>query len=282
MNYRVLPLGGCPLNIPLGRLRTRRILTSVFQDIGFLRWPLALSSADALQLLRFAKGEMDIPQELQQFTYFDPENRPKPGRGHFIDEAEIILVEMSTPMVFNFNGYVLNHNHLNNFLKEISKDDTDAIKRMLMQWRYEGVQLQNETQRAELSVKLLDHYEPKLPAESHLIRFLKEIRGSYLEAEDMARDLRSIRDTFDRPMALILHHYNYMPGARPVSYPPTFLADLKAVVKTLDIPVYDPAPLVKAHGTDAALAKDMRHYTKEFYDIVADEYLGFMRGVLGR
>ena len=282
MKYRVLPLGGCPLNVPLSILRSRGLLTSVFQDVGFLRWPTAISSTDSLQLLRFAKSEIDIPEELQPFTYFDPENRPKPGRGHFLDAAEIVLVELCTPLVFNFNGYALNPNHVNNFLIESSKDDDDGIKRMLMQWRYEGVQMQNEAKRADFSAKLLEYYEPKLPAQSLLIRFLKEMYGSYLKAEDMARDLRSIRESFDRPIALILHHYNYMPGARPVSYPPTFLADLKTLIKMLDLPVFDPAPVVKAHGTDVALAKDMRHYALDFFAIIADEYLGFMRGLLGR
>ena len=282
MKYCVVPLGGCPLNIPLDLLRGRRILKSVFQEVGFRRWPLALSSADALQLLNFALGRKQIPAELHPIAYLDPENWPKPDTAHLFKHAELILVEMSTPIILSIDGIILNHNHFNNYLKKASAEDPVEIQRSLMFWRYEGLQMQNETRRVDLSAQILDYYEKKEPRNEFLLRLVRDTRGKALTAADMVRDLNEVRDALNLPMVIILHHYNYMPGARPVSFPPSFLRDSKAAVQELNVPFFDPAPLVKKHGTDVAMAEDMRHYKKEFYNVVADEYLAFINEVTGK
>ena len=272
----LVPLGGCPLNIPLKRLYRRKLLTSAFREAGFKEWPLALSSADAAQLVQFGLGRIDIPERLNRFCYRDPNGGPAPSGSEAFSRAAFILVEMSTPVVIMFGGHVMNHNHFNNFLKQCSADDPQDIQRELMVWRYQGLQLQDEAKRAALAAKLLGHYSAKPDTPEILLELIERARGRSLTAGDMTNDLAAIRAALKLPMAIVLHHYNYLPGARPVSFPANFLADTMEVAKRLGVPFYDPAPLVQRHGTDAAMEADMRHYKKDFNEIVADEYLRFL------
>ncbi len=69
-----------------------------------------------------------------------------------------------------------------------------------------------------------------------------------------------------------MHNFNYMPDARPVSWPTDFKKQVINIARSLDMPIYDPASLVAQYGTQVALEKDMRHYAKNFVPAVADKY----------
>jgi hypothetical protein len=153
--YRVVPLGGCTLNIPLTVLRARGKVSSAFLEAGFSQWPLALSPTGALQLLNYGLGKIGIPQELRHLCYQDPADEPRVDSSPIFHSADFTLLNFSTPIDIVMDGLILNQNQLQIYTTECVNHLSDDIKKMVKIWYSHGLGKQNEKIRAESAEGIL-------------------------------------------------------------------------------------------------------------------------------
>jgi RNAse (barnase) inhibitor barstar len=267
---RVAAFGGCPLHHPLYALRRRNLATDLAKALGFRRAAFALSSGAAVQLLRFCRGELEIPENVRNLCYADSVHVPQGNQRRVHSIADIVLVEMSTPVEVVFDGFILNNNRLKERFLGPVRERYPHVAGAAVRWRT-SLQKRHEEARAEAAEEIL----AGLPTETEDDLFLRELvagtRVRETKKDDIVADLDCLRTELPLPLGIILHNFNYMPDGRPISWPADFRANCLAAARELGVPIYDPAPLVAEFGAPAALAGDMRHYSPEFRPIIADE-----------
>jgi hypothetical protein len=271
--YRVVPLGGCPLNIPLGILRAQGKISSAFLEAGFKRWPLSLSPSGAIQLLNYGLGRIGIPQELRSVCYQDPTDEPRVDSSPLFHSADVMLLEFSTPIDIVMDGFILNQNHLREYTTECASRFSDEAKRLVKIWNSHGLGKQNEVIRAECSEGIMKEIG-KSSDSTYLFRnFIQNCRSRALDENEMMTKIEYIIDIFNIPTILIFHNFSYMPDGRATSWPQNFKRNIQNIASDLKIVAYDPANIVAQHGVKIAMADDYRHYKDSFNATIADQYL---------
>lgn len=273
----MLPLGGCNLTIPLLRLQRRKTITSVLAVAGFDRWPLAFSPGSALQLINVARGTISLSPDLCGICYHDDallDRRPGDA-ADCLSSTDVCLIEMTTPVEFGFDGFVLNQNRLRKFVTEKFAIFGAEAQRTAQRW-VSSLQNQNEPLRGKCTAQLLDTLARAQDCDEFLRQIVAATRARRLVEEDMYGYLATMRDLVDRPMGIVLYNFRYMPDGRPVDWPAGFKDQVKSLALRQGLPTYDPAALVQAHGVATAMIENSGHYAPAFYDAVAEEFLKFI------
>jgi hypothetical protein len=278
--FRVFTFGGCPLYNPMRLLKEARIASHPFKAMGFKRPPFALSSGAAIQLMKFSQGKIAIPKNVRDLCYGDSEPAPTEQHQAALAKCDIALVELSTPIEIVYDGFVLNNNRLKDrFIHDIARQVPQAGK-ALRKWRSVGLQGVKDAVRSATAAEALEF----LPKDTERDLFVRDVIGTATAREtktpQIVADLGFLRSQLPMPMGMILHNFNYMPDGRPISWPADFRDNCLAAAQELNIPVYDPAPLVAEHGTSRAM-KNERHYSDAFLPLVADAFHEFIRQTIG-
>lgn len=278
---RVVTLGACALYNPLKVLKESQAANHLFKAMGFKQAPFALSSGAAVQLLKFCRGELDIPRSVRDLCYSDPDQVPTGRQRNVLGLGDIALIEMSTAIEIIYKGFILNNNRLKDrFLPEIIERDP-RLRQVGRKWRNVGLQGMKQDVRIAAAEEMLS----LLPADTENAVFVRDVIASTTvretKVDEIAADLSYLQSQLAMPLGIVLHNFDYMPDGRPISWPSDFKGNCQKAARELGIPVYDPAPLVAQYGVQFAM-KDARHYTKRFLPFVADAFHAFMLQVLGR
>lgn len=267
---RVASFGGCPLLFPLHALRREGLATHLAGVMGFTRPPFALSSGAAVQLLRFCRGDLEIPERVRKLCYADPAHVPTGSQCRVLGGADLALVEMSTPIEVVYRGFVLNNNRLKDrFLAPLRRKFPKL--EALAYWRSKGLQKRNDAARAQAVEEILANLPPDSEDNLFARDLIELARVRETKTADIVADLHCLQTELPLPLGIILHNFNYMPDGRPISWPADFRANCLAAAKELGVPVYDPAALVASYGATAALTEDMRHYSHEFWPVIGHD-----------
>ena len=278
---RVVPIGGCTLTIPLLKLHRRKIATSVFPDVGFKQWPLSVSPNGALQLINLTRGTQNIPPDIFEICYnVSPPILPSDPAG-ILSGADVVLIEMSTPVEFRCNGFFLNPNRLRSFLIARFKPSGALALKTAALWQA-ALQKRNEELRAKRAAEVLGFMANDGIEDDLLREIIVETRSQLVHEEEIYLCLKSIREILARPTGIVLYNFRYMPDGRPVEWPPGFKSLMESVARRLDVATYDPAPLVQQHGVDVAMMENSGHYAPPFYETIAAEYVKFVSTILER
>jgi hypothetical protein len=274
--YRAVPLGGCPLNIPLGILRAQGKVSSVFLEAGFKRWPLSLSPSGAVQLLNYGLGRIGIPQELRGVCYQDSSDEPRLDSSPIFHSADVMLLEFSTPIDIVMDGYIINQNHLREYTTECASHLSDETKRLVKIWNSHGLGKQNESIRAECSAGIIKEIGKSGESQYLFRSLIKNCSSRALDENEMMNKIDYIINIFCIPTILIIHNFSYMPDGRPTSWPQNFRKNIQNISRDLKIFAYDPASIVAQYGVEIAMADDFRHYKDSFNATVANQYLNLI------
>ena len=268
-----LSLGGCPLNNPLLSLIRRKLAASIHVQMGFRRTPFSLSSGGALQLVNFGLGKIEIPRWVRGLCYGDPNHVPNPAQQARHASADVVLIEMSTPIELVLDGYVLNQNRFKEVVIAPLQRLDDGARKLASRWMNEGLQKQNEGYRVSSAAALLELIPNNSEQNSLLRDTISRTHARHVREPEIFAGLKQVVETLNKPTAVVLHNYSYMPDGRPIIWPSDFKDNSRAAAERLGIPVYDPAILVNRHWGKNVMMADMRHYSRGFDMVVADEYL---------
>ncbi len=254
---------------------------SVYTQMDFKKWPLSLSAGHALQLVRMSRGELFLPPVIRDICYTTPPAAAPSNSKEILANADIVLVEMSTPIEIYFGDFIFNQNRLREYVNRefepLGKGATDTALRWISSlWR--GDMRGIETFAASLRKILIDSGR----ADGLLFDMVENVRQRHLHTAEMIDRLSEVRSLLPIPMGIVLHNFNYVADGRPVIWPSGFKDETIAAARELGVPTYDPGPLVAKVGVGAAMAADLRHYQPDFNEAVADEYVEFASSILGR
>ena len=79
------------------------------------------------------------------------------------------------------------------------------------------------------------------------------------------------------PVGVALYVFRYMPDGRAISWPAGFRETVLLAAQNLDLPIFDPVPLVVEYGVEKALEPPLAHYSKEFLPVAGNALADFIQ-----
>jgi hypothetical protein len=264
----LLTLGGCLTVDPLRPLYEQGTRISA-PPFGF--FPQLHTFGEVFQIVRYLRQEHTVPQSYRPLCRF-PDGFLPPKRPPEFDKVDAVLVELQSPVELVFRGHYINRNGIaRRVLDHIVPLGRDAAK-CGSRWYRIGLIGMNERVRAEAAEDLARFVTEDMPDPALMRAVIQETRS---EKSDLAQGFRDLQALVDKPIGVVGFVFQYMPDGRAVSWPAGFYDEILAQSRTLNLPVYEPADLVRSYGVEAALEHDYRHYRNEFKPVIADSLLEF-------
>jgi hypothetical protein len=275
----ILPLGGCLVEFPLGARAARRGEVRARVGAGG-RTPVTHSLGDMVQFVRLLRGEIEMPAEARIFAGISPAFRPAPGAGDLAG-VDVALVEPNTPVDIVFEGSRLQRNAIiRRILDPIRAAHPDPeTKALVGAWFIDGLMECDDPARIGFGRRLAELVPADLPRAQTARNILTGARG---ERGGVFEQLGALLERIETPVGLVSYVYQYMADGRPTSWPIGFRADVLHAARAFDLPVFEPWELVESFGFQAALSRDLRHYSPAFMLPLADALVGFAAEVKRR
>lgn len=266
---RVLPFGGCLTNWPL-RSEHGPGVAAKYSAV-----PIIHTFGEMFQVVDILRGKKKVPRELRPLCRTSAALRALSDGGDFCD-VDVAVVEPASPTELLFRGYSLNRGGvLNHIIRPIQKYGKDAAK-AATRWFRVGLSGRNDQVRAETAEIVLRYLTDGSP-ETELQRAV--ILETETSENDIAGGFRKMQELLPCPMAVVVYVFSYMPDGRPVGWNAEFREQILATAKELDLPCFDPAPLVAKFGVANAMLENSGHYSEAFTPVIARALGDFARDV---
>lgn len=254
MTIKISPIGSCRIVDPLRRARDNfEFKMNRGRSMGFTH-----SSPEAVQQLKFMRGEVEIPEALWPCVS-NADREEVLGQNH--DASDIYLVELSSEKILSHGDTYLQLNYLRTHFEAFFKDNT----RKNAYWRA------IEKQTPQEVAAFLDEVWSDTPEHKAEAVFLREVRLRRADAEQTRRDMRYLRDTL--PNVLFITHVNALEdGGDTIKTRDRFVQMVKQIAEEEGCTLYDPTDLVMQVGQKEALEDDLNHYHEPFKDRVAQDW----------
>ena len=226
------------------------------------------------QIIEVLRGEKTIPPELLVACHLPPSLRPVAGAATFAD-VDLIILEVSTPVELTYRGHQLHVFGINQKMLKPLFNSVPGLYKAAGFWR-KGLYGFDDSIRAEGAAQMLNLLAGDTERDLLLRSVIEETRSS---PTNVALSLRRFREIFPGAIGVILNHFKYLPGGRIIDWPQGFSDEICRTAKDLDIPVFDPAPMVIAADPEKVIGADGAHYTQEFLPAIGAEITEFALSV---
>lgn len=256
----ICPIGTCRIHQPV-RISTQRypIVFEHGRNYGYVH-----TSTEALQQLRFMKGEKNVPEDVQSLIF-------RPGTpASFVSTphtpADIYLVEISSNKLHTVDSQPIQCNYMYRYFSDFFANR----ERTKLFWSMAGDdQIANRRQRLE-----------DMPVFQRLSLddrdLLARIQRRALSDDEIARDMEEIVQLVGRNKLVFITHVNACTPDNAFIAPRNALIRLvRETAKRMEITCYDPTPLMRLLGQTNALANDgldLAHYTDVFNERLCEEW----------
>jgi hypothetical protein len=205
----------------------------------------------------------------------DSEFVPVPRAAEF-DDVDVFLVEPASPVDMIFRGSFVNRLPLSSIvlqpLRQIGKD----ASKFANLWLRSLLTAQDDEKRLEIAEALIELMPDDLENSEFIRTILME---SYARRIDVPDAFGKLQNLLGRPTGVVNYIFRYMPDGRAVSWPAGLQEEIQEAAKSLELPVFDPAPAVRDFGVQAALLPELSHYSDEFNPVIGDELADFALAV---
>src|SRR5262245_61010820 len=97
-DMEIFGLGACLLHGPLGAAIRNGIASSSFSRLANGSLPSAYSIDEAIQIVRFVRGDIDIANELRPFCSIHEAMDPRSVPGGILKTADVLILEINSPV----------------------------------------------------------------------------------------------------------------------------------------------------------------------------------------
>ncbi|MGB3275149.1 MAG: hypothetical protein WBA82_03060 [Castellaniella sp.] len=264
--FTIAPIGTCRIHTPLRDAVGRYpIKLQLGRNYGFVH-----TAAEALQQARFMFSQTDIPADVQRLI-FRPSNGEQARRGTHTP-ADMYMIELSSRKLLTIDGFPIQSNYLVRYFSEFFADRT----RTRQFWS-----MANDQRLAERCAILdQDPVFNSLNADDRdlLARIVKHDETD----EEVEQEMRQLVELLGRDKVVFVTHVNATtPDNVTIEQRAQLIAAVTAAAQRIDVPCYDPTPLMNKIGQADAMEDgglDLTHYTPVFAErLYTDWYKNFMR-----
>ncbi len=270
-HLNALLFGGCLVHWPMTRTSQAegRLRHDAYGPIREIH-----SFAEMFQIVEILRGQRRIPWKFESISRMT-ELRPVPNAIDFHD-IDVALLEPASPIDLTFRGVAIHRNaFIGPFLKPI-QDLGKEERKVVSAWLRQGLMGLDETIRVEAGAELASYVVGDSPEDKLARALFRELRSA---KADVLGGFIKMRELLNRPIGVVSYVFRYMPDGRPISWPAGFREEVLSAAQQLNLPVFDPIPLVQDFGIGAALAEDFGHYSEAFMPVAAEALVRFAESV---
>ena len=257
---RVAPVGTCRIHTPLRSGTSRhQIATELGRNYGFVQ-----TTAEALQQLRFMIDGAPVPNDISRVVY-----RPTVPEGFLKSthtRADVYLVEISSRKLVTVEDRPVQINYLQRYFNDFFMDR----ERSRWFWHLstpEQVKERADLLRKERTFQRLNAADKKLLA--------AVVRRDQTD-EEVEREILEIADYVGRDRIIFITHVDALtPDNTLLDHRHRMIQLMRTICRKLDLPCYDPTPLMREIGQMNAmenLGLDLTHYTDAFSARLCDDW----------
>ncbi len=252
----IAPIGTCRLNTPLRRgLGRFPIRLSLNRNFGFVH-----TSAEALQQLRFMRGEITIPDDVGKLVFRTAMPTGFNHKPH--EDAELYLVEISSAKLITLGNHPVQMNYTHRYFSDFFVDKNRNREFWAMATP-DRMHERNAWLAGDAAYQRLDAGDRRL---------LGGLQIRELTQTDIARDMAEIIDRLGADRTVFVTHVDaHTPDGKPIAVRHRLISVVKANAARLCARSYDPTPLMRAVGQSAAMERDgldLTHFTSVFADML--------------
>ena len=257
MALSIAPIGSCRIVDPLRKAREKfGFQMNRNRTLGFTH-----SSAEAVQQLRFMKGEIEIPDEL--WPCVSNQDREKARHQEWKD-SDIYVVELSSEKEFRVGQIYLQLNYLSNYFSGFfaDRERKNTYRKMI------------ERAEPEEVAKYLDEVWSANAEQEADSNILRQIRCTRATEESLRADVKYLAGRL--PNVVFVTHVNAEDKTgKLVESRNRYIELVKLVARLEGCLVYDPTTSMREVGQEASLEEDINHYTEDFkLRVVEDMFEG--------
>jgi len=233
---------------------------------------------EMFQFIDVVQQKKVIPEDLVALTHAPEEG----GRGSAADDfgaLDLAVLGPSSPIEIRFRGLALNRQAVQEHIRASLRDESGEAEKHLGIWLRQGLVGLNARARTSSGERLLDFLRADTK-DADLARSV--IREVEVSKGDIVGGFRRMRELLNCPMMVCLYIFRYMPDGRAISWPAGYREEVLAAAAELDLPVFDPAPLVVKHGPASVLAAGFSHYRPKFLPVVGEALVEFAQAAWER
>jgi tetratricopeptide (TPR) repeat protein len=248
--FKITPIGSCRIATPL-RLSRDRYGFALNQDrvYGFTH-----SSAEAVQLMRYLKGEIAIDPAIEPLVSRRGISEEEGAASH--EPSDLYVVEISSSKVLKVGETCVQLNYLGAEYSDFFQDRDRAGQF----W-----DLADAGDQTRIDDFLMLHWSATADQKQESA-ILRQIRRAAATEADLRRDFRLLIDGL--PSVLFVTHVDAVtPDGKPIPSRSRFIREVEAAVRAEGGVVYNPTRSMKAMGQQRAIedySDSLAHFTEEF------------------
>lgn len=250
----ITPVGTCRINSPLRRGSARYPIRLDLQRIyGFVH-----TSEEALQQLRYRRGERDFPAEAWPILFrpgTNPTTQPPQEQ-----QADLTIIEISSAKSLKVGDVAVQSNYLLRYFADFFARPERARK----YW-----DLASGGNDAAFHGFLKSN--PAFLQQSEVDRaLLSSVRMRMQTYDDILSDMAEMVEMLGKDRVLFVTHVNATtPDGGLIASRDKLIRWVKTAAQRLDVECFDPTPLMLEFGQERAMEReglDLTHFTNAFYD----------------
>lgn len=271
----VFLLGGCDIHGPLDLIARagEKIRRPAYGHV-----PFTFTFGEMFQTIEVLRGKKEVPKEIRPLCLMDDEFVPVARSADFAD-VDLFLVEPASSIDLVYRGCSFNRIPLSNIvlqpLRQISKD----ASKFANHWLRAGLVGQDDEKRLELAESLIALMPKNLDNADFIKSVLLESRA---RKNDVLDALTRLQKLVGRPIGIVSFIFRFLADGRAISWPAGHQEEILAAARARDLPVFDPAPVIREYGVDKALKPELSHYVEEFDPVIGDQLAEFAHAVYQR
>jgi len=242
----------------------------VFDAFGRVREIHTLG--EIFQFIDVIQKKKIIPRDLIGLTHVPRRQRRRDSAVEDFAVLDLAVLGPSSPIEITFRGLALNRLAIQRHIWACLNEEPGEAEQQLGIWLRQGVVGLNARARAESGARLLELLRDDTPETTLARSVISEIEVS---KSDIISGFRRMRELLKCPIVVALYIFRYMPDGRPISWPAGYREEVLAAAHQLDLPVFDPSPLVVQHGPSKVLASGFSHYRPDFLPVVGEALVNF-------
>ncbi len=232
---------------------------------------------EMFQIIDVLKGKKVVPLEYRDLAHMRKKLIPVPGADNFGD-LDVALLEPATSVELEFRGIAVNRFAVNR-LVSAETGESPLAKKLSAKWIRQGLIGLDEPARASTAAALHIHVTGDSEDADLARAVILETRAFPSDIPDGFRRMQAL---LGRPIGVALYVFRYMPDGRAISWPAGFREAVLKAAQDLNLPIFDPTPLVLKYGVEAAMSPRLAHYSDEFLPVAGNALVNFIQSVKER
>ena len=259
-------VGTCRVHEPfMGMVKARTITELSLNAMGYTQTPF-----DALQYLRYARGDLSIPLCYAPYIFGRP-NLPSRSNWRLNLERKTkgYILELSRTDRIRFGSLEFQYNY---FVNTLVKQGGPG----LLEW-WRAISRNGKNLDAAIPAARAELDDMMLPPSLNAERLLSTTTRSNLDAESIARGVREFVSYAGKPVLIVVNFDDPANDTGIFQGRRTILEAAKLLESLPNTAIYDTSALVADYGVESLFAKggaDLSHYAAETADHVGREFLG--------